>query len=139
MAQERTFAIIKPDAVAAGVSGQIIQAIEDSGLKIIGLKRMRLTRTICQGFYHEHINKGFYAELEAFMTEGPVILMCLSGDDAIKRWRDLMGPTNPSNASEGSLRKRFGTSMGRNATHGSDSPTSAAFEVSYFFNSFELN
>jgi nucleoside-diphosphate kinase len=139
MAQERTFAIIKPDAVAAGVSGQIIQAIEDSGLKIIGLKRMRLTTTICQGFYHEHISKGFYAELEAFMTEGPVVLMCLSGDDAIKRWRDLMGPTNPSNASEGSLRKRFGTSIGRNATHGSDSPTSAAFEVSYFFNSFELN
>ena len=85
MAQERTFAIIKPDAVAAGVSGQIIQAIEDSGLKIIGLKRMRLTTTICQGFYHEHISKGFYAELEAFMTEGPVVLMCLSGDDAIKR------------------------------------------------------
>lgn len=139
MAQERTFAIIKPDAVAAGVSGQIIQAIEDSGLKIIGLKRMRLTTTICQGFYHEHISKSFYAELEAFMTEGPVVLMCLSGDDAIKRWRDLMGPTNPSNASEGSLRKRFGTSIGRNATHGSDSPTSAAFEVSYFFNSFELN
>jgi nucleoside-diphosphate kinase len=139
MAQERTFAIIKPDAVAAGVSGQIIQAIEDSGLKIIGLKRMRLTTTICQGFYHEHISKGFYAELEAFMTEGPVVLMCLSGDDAIKRWRDLMGPTNPSNANEGSLRKRFGTSIGRNATHGSDSPTSAAFEVSYFFNSFELN
>jgi nucleoside-diphosphate kinase len=139
MAQERTFAIIKPDAVAAGVSGQIIQAIEDSGLKIIGLKRMRLTTTICQGFYHEHISKGFYAELEAFMTEGPVVLMCLSGDDAIKRWRDLMGPTNPSNASEGSLRKRFGTSIGRNATHGSDSLTSAAFEVSYFFNSFELN
>lgn len=131
MAQERTFAIIKPDAVAAGVSGQIIQAIEDSGLKVIGLKRMRLTTTICQGFYHEHISKGFYAELEAFMTEGPVVLMCLSGDDAIKRWRDLMGPTNPSNASEGSLRKRFGTSIGRNATHGSDSPTSAAFEVSY--------
>lgn len=139
MAQERTFAIIKPDAVAAGVSGQIIQAIEDSGLKIIGLKRMCLTTTICQGFYHEHTSKGFYAELEAFMTEGPVVLMCLSGDDAIKRWRDLMGPTNPSNASEGSLRKRFGTSIGRNATHGSDSPTSAAFEVSYFFNSFELN
>ena len=139
MAQERTFAIIKPDAVAAGVSGQIIQAIEDSGLKVIGLKRMRLTTTICQGFYHEHTSKGFYAELEAFMTEGPVVLMCLSGDDAIKRWRDLMGPTNPSNASEGSLRKRFGTSIGRNATHGSDSPTSAAFEVSYFFNSFELN
>ena len=139
MAQERTFAIIKPDAVAAGVSGQIIQAIEDSGLKIIGLKRMRLTTTICQGFYHEHISKGFYAELEGFMTEGPVVLMCLSGDDAIKRWRDLMGPTNPSNASEGSLRKRFGTSIGRNATHGSDSHTSAAFEVSYFFNSFELN
>lgn len=139
MALERTFAIIKPDAVIAGVSGQILQAIEDSGLQIIGLKRTRLTPAICRGFYHEHVSKGFYPELEAFMIEGPVILMCLSGDDAIKRWRDLMGSTNPSNAAEGSMRKRFGTSIGRNATHGSDSPTSAAFEVSYFFNAFELN
>ncbi|MEY3314973.1 MAG: nucleoside-diphosphate kinase [Holophagaceae bacterium] len=139
MALERTFAIIKPDAVIAGVSGQILQAIEDSGLQIIGLKRTRLTPAICRGFYHEHVSKGFYPELEAFMIEGPVILMCLSGDDAIKRWRDLMGSTNPSNAAEGSMRKRFGTSIGRNATHGSDSPASAAFEVSYFFNAFELN
>ena len=139
MALERTFAIIKPDAVIAGVSGQILQAIENSGLQIIGLKRTRLTPAICRGFYHEHVSKGFYPELEAFMIEGPVILMCLSGDDAIKRWRDLMGSTNPSNAAEGSMRKRFGTSIGRNATHGSDSPASAAFEVSYFFNAFELN
>lgn len=139
MALERTFAIIKPDAVIAGVSGQILQAIEDSGLQIIGLKRTRLTPAICRGFYHEHVSKGFYPELEAFMIEGPVILMCLLGDDAIKRWRDLMGSTNPSNAAEGSMRKRFGTSIGRNATHGSDSPASAAFEVSYFFNAFELN
>ncbi|MFZ9186503.1 MAG: nucleoside-diphosphate kinase, partial [Holophagaceae bacterium] len=84
-------------------------------------------------------SKGFYPELEAFMLEVSVILMCLSGDDAINRWRDLMGSTNPSNAAEGSMRKRFGTSIGRNATHGSDSPASAAFEVSYFFNAFELN
>ncbi len=139
MAIERTFAIIKPDAVASRFSGQIIQAIEDSGLQIIGLKRARLTPGICKGFYHEHVSKGFYAELEAFMTEGPVILMCLSGDDAIKKWRDLMGATNPANAQNGSLRKKFGTSIGRNATHGSDSPTSAAFEVSYFFDSSELN
>ncbi|MFZ9186690.1 MAG: nucleoside-diphosphate kinase, partial [Holophagaceae bacterium] len=88
MALERTFAIIKPDAVIAGVSGQILQAIEDSGLQIIGLKRTRLTPAICRGFYHEHVSKGFYPELEAFMIEGPVILMCLSGDDAINRWRD---------------------------------------------------
>ena len=139
MTQERTFAIIKPDAVAAGVSGHIIQTIEESGLRIIGLKRTRLTPQICQGFYHEHVNKGFYPELEAFMTEGPVILMCLLGEDAIRKWRDLMGATNPLNASEGSIRRRFGTTIGRNATHGSDSSASAAFEVSYFFNSFELN
>ncbi len=138
MSFERTFAIIKPDAVKAGHVGEIISAIELSGLEIRCLKRVRLSADICKGFYHEHVGKGFYQELEDFMTEGPVVMMCLQGDGAILKWRDLMGPTNPANAAEGTLRKRFGTNIGRNATHGSDSPVSAAFEVGYFFNAFEL-
>jgi len=138
MAIERTFAIIKPDAVAANHAGEIISAIEASGLVIRGLKRVRLTPELCKGFYHEHVGKGFYQELEDFMTEGPVVLMCLEGDNAILRWRDLMGATNPAKAAEGTLRKKYGTNIGRNATHGSDKPESAAFEVGYFFNAFEL-
>ena len=137
MAIERTFAIVKPDAVKDGHIGEILSAIEQSGLKIVGLKLTCLTPAICQGFYHEHVGKGFYAELEAFMTEGPVAIMVLEGENAILGWRDLMGATNPANAAEGTLRKRFGASIGRNATHGSDQPESAKFEVSYFFNAFE--
>ena len=98
---------------------------------------MCLTPAICKGFYHEHVGKGFYGELETFMTEGPVALMVLEGENAILRWRDLMGATNPANAAEGTLRKRFGANIGRNATHGSDKPESAKFEVGYFFNAFE--
>ena len=137
MALERTFAIVKPDAVQAAQVGDILSAIEQSGLTVKGLKLTRLTPAICQGFYHEHVGKGFYPELETFMTEGPVVLMVLEGDNAILRWRDLMGATNPDQAADGTLRKRFGTSIGRNATHGSDKPESARFEVSYFFNAFE--
>ena len=137
MALERTFAIAKPDAVKDGHVGEILSAIEQGGLKIVGLKLTRLTPAICKGFYHEHVGKGFYPELEAFMTEGPVVLMVLEGENAILRWRDLMGATDPAKAAEGTLRKRFGASIGRNATHGSDKPESARFEVSYFFNAFE--
>jgi nucleoside-diphosphate kinase len=137
MALERTFAIVKPDAVKDGHVGEVITTIEQSGLKVVGLKLARLTPAICQGFYHEHVGKGFYPELEAFMTEGPVVLMVLEGENAILHWRDLMGATNPANAAEGTLRKRFGASIGRNATHGSDKPESAKFEVGYFFNAFE--
>ena len=137
MAFERTFAIVKPDAVKDGHVGEIITTIEQNGLKIVGLKLTRLTPTLCQGFYHEHVGKGFYPELEAFMTDGPVALMVLEGENAILGWRDLMGATNPANAAEGTLRKRFGASIGRNATHGSDKPESAKFEVGYFFNAFE--
>lgn len=137
MALERTFAIAKPDAVKDGHVGEILSAIEQGGLKIVGLKLTRLTSAICKGFYHEHVGKGFYPELEAFMTEGPVVLMVLEGENAILRWRDLMGATDPAKAAEGTLRKRFGASIGRNATHGSDKPESARFEVSYFFNAFE--
>jgi nucleoside-diphosphate kinase len=139
MAFERTFAIVKPDAVKDGHVGEIISTIEQSGLLIRSLKRVRLSNEICKGFYHEHVGKGFYQELEDFMTEGPVVMMVLEGDGAILKWRDIMGATNPANAAEGTLRKRFGANIGRNATHGSDKPESAAFEVSYFFNAFELS
>jgi len=137
MALERTFAIVKPDAVKDGHIGEILTTIEQSGLKVVGLKQTRLTPALCQGFYHEHVGKGFYADLETFMTEGPVVLMVLEGENAILRWRDLMGATNPASAAEGTLRKRFGANIGRNATHGSDKPESAKFEVGYFLNAFE--
>ena len=138
MAIERTFAIIKPDAVAAHHAGEILSAIEASGLVIRGLKRVRLTPGLCKGFYHEHVGKGFYQELEDFMTEGPVVLMCLEGENAIQRWRDLMGPTDATKAPKGSLRGDFGTSIERNATHGSDAPETAAYEIGFFFNGLEL-
>ena len=137
MALERTFAIVKPDAVKDRHIGEILTTIEQSGLRVVGLKQTRLTPALCQGFYHEHVGKGFYADLEAFMTEGPVVLMVLEGENAILRWRDLMGATNPASAAEGTLRKRFGANIGRNATHGSDKPESARFEVGYFFSAFE--
>jgi nucleoside-diphosphate kinase len=137
MPVERTFAIVKPDAVKDGHIGEILTTIERSGLKVVGLKLTRLTPALCQGFYHEHVGKGFYADLEAFMTEGPVALLVLEGENAILRWRELMGATNPAQAAEGTLRRRFGANIGRNATHGSDKPESARFEVGYFFNAFE--
>jgi nucleoside-diphosphate kinase len=139
VAVERTFAIIKPDAVKAGRAGEILDAILKSGLLLRGMKLTRLTPGICQGFYHEHVGKGFYPELEAFMTESPVVVLCLEGEGAILRWRELMGATDPAKAAEGTLRKRFGSSIGRNATHGSDKPESAAFEGGYFFSqAFDL-
>ena len=137
MAIERTFAILKPDTVKDGHIGEIITAIEQGGLKINAMKLTRLTPALCKGFYHEHVTKGFYQELEDFMTEGPLVIMTLEGENAIVKWRDLMGATNPANAAEGTLRKRFGANIGRNATHGSDAAASAAFEVGYFFNAFE--
>ena len=137
MAVERTFAIAKPDSVKDGHLGEILTAIEQGGLKIVAMKMAQLTPAICKGFYHEHVGKGFYQELEEFMTEGPVALMVLEGENAILGWRDLMGATNPEKADAGTLRKRFGANIGRNATHGSDAPESAKFEVSYFFNAFE--
>jgi len=100
--------------------------IEAAGFKVRGLRLARLTPEICKGFYAEHVHKGFYPELESFMTEGPVVLLCLEAENAILRWRELMGATDPAKAAEGTLRKRFGQTMGRNATHGSDSPASAA-------------
>jgi nucleoside-diphosphate kinase len=135
---ERTFGIIKANAVQDGNIGSILTAIEASGFTIRGMRMARLTPEICKGFYAEHVGKGFYPDLEAFMTEGPVVLLCLEAEGAIQRWRDLMGATDPAKAAEGTLRKVYGESLSRNATHGSDAPASAAREVSYFFSAFDL-
>ena len=139
MATERSLAIIKPDACAKpGASGEILRRIEDSGLSIIGLKRMRLSETVAKGFYAVHKERPFYRDLVTFMTSGPVVVVCLEGDGAIKKWRDLMGPTNSNEAPAGTIRGDFGTDIERNASHGSDAPETAAVEIPYFFNASEI-
>ncbi len=135
---QRTFAIIKPDAVAQKTAGQIIARIEESGLDIIGLKRLQLDDAMAKGFYAVHKERPFFGDLVKFMTSGPVIAMVLEGENAIARWRDLMGPTNSSEAPAGTLRGDFGTDIERNAVHGSDAPETAKLEISYWFNAGEI-
>ena len=136
--QQKTFAIIKPDAVAAGNTGDIIAKIEASGLKVVAMKRLQLSEQMAQGFYAVHKERPFFGELVTFMTEGPVVAMVLEGDDAIKRWRDLMGPTNSEEAPNGTIRGDYGIDIERNASHGSDAPETARIEISYFFNASEI-
>jgi nucleoside-diphosphate kinase len=138
MAQERTFAIIKPDAVKKKVAGQILARIEDSGLEIVAMKKMQLTEQGARGFYAVHKERPFFDDLVAFMTSGPVVALVLEGEGAIKKWRDLMGPTNSNEAPAGTLRGDFGTDVEQNATHGSDAPETARLEISYFFNASEI-
>jgi nucleoside-diphosphate kinase len=138
MAVERTFAIIKPDAVAKKVAGKIISRIEEAGLDIIAMKRLQLDEQLAQGFYAVHRERPFFGELVKFMTSGPVVAMVLQGEGAIKAWRDLMGPTNSDEAPAGTLRGDFGTDIEQNATHGSDAPETARLEISYFFNASEI-
>jgi nucleoside-diphosphate kinase len=135
---QRTFAVIKPDAVAAGYQGKIIAAIQDAGLKVVALKTLHLSRAQAEGFYHVHAERPFFGDLVTFMTEGPIVAMVLEGEGAIKRWRDLMGPTNAKEAPKDTLRGQFGTNIERNATHGSDAEDTAAFEIGFFFNGLEL-
>lgn len=135
---ERTFAIIKPDAFAAGHAGQILARIYAEDFKVVGLKKLYLSKVEAEGFYAVHSSRPFFGELTDFMSSGPCIVMALQADNAIRKWRDLMGATNPAEAAEGTLRKQFGTSIGENATHGSDAPETAAFELGYFFNGLEL-
>ena len=135
---ERTFAIIKPDAVAAGQSGEIIAIIQKTGFRIVGMKMKRLSQLEAEGFYSVHRERPFYPSLVKFMTEGPVIVMALEAPDAIKKWRDTMGATNPANAAEGTIRKRFAASIERNCVHGSDAPATAAVEIPFFFAASEL-
>jgi len=135
---ERTFAIIKPDAFAAGYAGKILARIYAEGFKVVGLKKLYLSKVEAEGFYAVHKERPFFGELTDFMSSGPCIVMALEAAGAIKKWRDLMGATNPAEAVEGTLRKEFGASIGENATHGSDAPETAAFELGYFFNGLEL-
>jgi nucleoside-diphosphate kinase len=139
MAIERTLTIIKPDAVAKGVTGQIIARIESAGLKILAAKLVRLTPDQAAGFYAVHKARPFFASLCAFMTQGPVMPMVLEGDNAIAQLRDLMGATDPAKAAAGTIRRDFASSIEANAVHGSDSPESAAFEIPYFFPAYEIH
>ncbi len=135
---ERTFAIIKPDAVSAGHAGAILQRIEDTGFTLRGMRLVRLTKTDAEGFYAVHRERQFFDSLTTFMSSGPVIVLALEAPDAIAKWRALMGATDPAKADDGTLRRQFGTAIERNATHGSDAPETAAFELGYFFRSVEL-
>ena len=130
---ERTLAIIKPDAVQARHTGQIIQRIEQSGFQIRAMRMVHLTPEDAEGFYAVHRERAFFGSLTRFMSSGPAVIMALESDGAIARWRALMGATDPAKADAGTLRKEFGTSIEHNATHGSDAPDTAAFEVGYFF------
>jgi len=138
MSLERTFAIIKPDAVAAGHAGEILTTIEQAGFRILALRMTRLTEKQAQGFYAVHRERPFYAGLVKFMTEGPVIVMALEREEAITRLRQVMGATDPAKAEEGTIRKRFATNIERNCIHGSDAPETAEFELHYFFSRMEL-
>ncbi len=135
---ERTFAIIKPDAVGRALTGDIIKRIEASGLKIRGMRLMHLSRAQAERFYEVHNARPFYSDLCKYMTSGPVVVMVLEGDKAITRWRELMGATDPAKASAGTLRKDFGENIERNAVHGSDAPETAAQEMPFFFSSLDL-
>ena len=135
---ERTFGIIKPNAFADGNSGKILSRIYDEGFKVVGLKKIYLSKVEAEGFYYVHKERPFFAELTEFMSSGACIVMVLEAKDAILKWRELMGATNPAEAVEGTLRREFGASLGENATHGSDAPETAAFEIGYFFSGMEL-
>lgn len=137
MGIERTLSIVKPDGVKKGIIGKIVSRFEKAGLNVVAMKMATLSRHEAEGFYAVHREARFFGELVEFMTSGPVVLMVLEGEDAIARNRELMGATNPAQAAEGTIRKRFGANIERNAVHGSDAPDTAAFELGYFFNAFE--
>lgn len=135
---ERTFAIIKPDAVRARLAGRIIQRIEDEGFQIRAMRLVSLSKREAEGFYAVHSERPFFSSLTAFMSSGPAVVLALEAPDAIRKWRALMGATDPAKADPGTLRKEFGQSIENNATHGSDAPDTAAFELSYFFPGVEF-
>jgi len=135
---ERTLAIIKPDAVAAGHIGAILQGIEEAGFRLGGLRLMRLSKVEAEGFYAVHKERPFFDTLTTFMSSGPAVVLALEAPNAIRRWRELMGATDPAQAEEQTLRRKFGSSIEHNATHGSDAPETAAFELGYFFRGLDL-
>jgi nucleoside-diphosphate kinase len=136
---ERTFAIIKPDAVKKGVAGKILSRIEESGFRVCALRMIHMSKREAEGFYYVHKERPFFNGLTDFMSSGPCIVMCLEAPGAIKQWRDLMGATDPAKAEAGTLRKEFGASIDNNATHGSDAPDTAMFELGYFFRGMEIS
>jgi nucleoside-diphosphate kinase len=138
LALERTFAIIKPDAVSRGIQGEILARIHKAGFTIVAIKSMRLTKEEAGGFYAVHKARPFFGELTDFMSSGKIIAMVLEGGGAILKWRDTMGATDPKKAAPGTIRHDLGTSIGNNVTHGSDAPETAAFEIGYFFAGLEL-
>jgi nucleoside-diphosphate kinase len=135
---QRTLAIVKPDGVAAGLVGEVVKRIEQEGLRIVGMRMEQLTQTKAEGFYYVHRERPFFGSLMTFMTSGPVVLMALEGDNAITRWRSLMGATNPENADPGTIRRDMATGIERNVVHGSDAEDTASFEINYFFSGTEL-
>lgn len=136
---QKTFSIIKPDAVKSGKAGNILALLESKGFRIAAMRMTKLSQSQAAGFYAVHAERPFYNSLVTFMTEGPVILLALEREDAVKTLRDVMGATNPANAADGTVRKLYAESIERNAIHGSDAPETAAQELAYFFNSIELN
>ena len=135
---QRTLAIIKPDAVERQLVGAIVQRIEADGLRVRAMRLTRLSKAEAEGFYAVHRDKPFFDDLTAFMSSGPAVVLVLEALDAITRWRQLMGETDPAQADAGTLRREFGASIERNVTHGSDAPETAAFEIGYFFRGVEL-
>jgi nucleoside-diphosphate kinase len=138
LALERTFAIIKPDAVGRGLQGEILSRINKDGFRIVAIRSVRLTKDEAGGFYAVHRERPFFGELTDFMSSGKIIAMVLEAENAIAKWRDAMGATDPKKAAPGTIRHDLGTSIGNNVTHGSDAPDTAAFEISYFFAGHEL-
>jgi nucleoside-diphosphate kinase len=138
MASERTLAIIKPDAFERRLAGRLIQRIEAEGFQIRAMRRVHLSRAQAEGFYAVHRARPFFASLTAFMSSGPAVVLVLEAPDAIRKWRALMGATDPAKADPGTLRKEFAESIERNATHGSDAPDTAAYEIGYFFAGVDL-
>ena len=135
---QRTLAIIKPDAVKRHLAGRVLQRIEDEGFSVRAMRRIHLSRQQAEGFYDVHRARPFFASLTEFMSSGPCVVLVLEADDAIKKWRTLMGATDPAKADAGTLRKEFAESIERNATHGSDAPETAAYEIGYFFAGIDL-
>lgn len=135
---EKTFAIIKPDAVLKNQIGAILAVTEEQGFKVKAMRMIHMTRHQAEGFYAVHKERPFFGELVEFMTEGPCVVMCLQRADAVAKWRETMGATNPANAAEGTIRKRFAESIGRNCVHGSDSPENAAIELAWFFEGSQI-
>ena len=138
MATERTLAIVKPDAVERGLLGEILKRIHEAVFQIVAVKSLRLTKAEAEGFYAVHRGKPFFVPLTEFMSSGKVVVLALEAENAIARWRETMGATDPAKAAPGTIRREFGTSIQNNCTHGSDAPDTAAFEIGYFFSAHEL-